>query len=130
MKESVYYQARVVKAVERMEEEKENALQGSRDDFATAMDKYVRAKEVYKAKLKQIEEIESTSAHMKADMDLRKARWRQFRDYISDYSGQKFDETRESFFWPTTTLLMSAFLSYTFALNFIISQHQGIERNN
>ncbi|KAL3906961.1 MAG: hypothetical protein SGILL_009066, partial [Bacillariaceae sp.] len=40
-----HYQARVVRAAERIEEEKAKALNGSRDDYATALDKYVRAKQ-------------------------------------------------------------------------------------
>ncbi|KAG7347822.1 RecF/RecN/SMC N terminal domain containing protein [Nitzschia inconspicua] len=88
-----YYKARVERAEDRIQEEKERRLNSSRDDYATALDKYVRAKEIFAAKREQIKEIHTSSSSMRSDMDVRKARWRQFRDFISDYSGIKFDET-------------------------------------
>ena len=112
------YSYKIERAEELIEEEKQKALRGSRDDYASAMEKYVRAKEAFKAKIDQIDEIEKTATQMKEDMQLRKSRWRQFRDYISDYSGDKFDETREFFagssvahvFFSSLTLLSPSIL--------------------
>lgn len=98
LKDPDFYHSLVARAEQKIEDEKEKKLNGTRDDYATAMDKYVRAKEVYRAKIQQIQEIEITSSNMKEDMKVRKDRWRQFRDFISDYSGTKFDETREYIF--------------------------------
>jgi hypothetical protein len=92
-----YYKTRVERAEERIEEEKVRRLNSSKDDYASALDKYVRAKEIYYAKRNQIKEIQTSSMSMKEDMALRKARWRQFRDFISEYSGIKFDQTRTYF---------------------------------
>lgn len=94
MESSEYYEIRVNRAEEMIRQERKRTLNSSRDDLKTAIDKYVRAKEVFAAKMKQINEIEAASSRMKQDMALRQSRWRQFRDFISTYSGIKFDETR------------------------------------
>jgi hypothetical protein len=94
MKPPDYYKTRMQRAEERIDQEKKRRLNSTRDDYATAVNKYYRAKEVYVGRVKTIKEIHESSKRMKDDMVLRKTRWRQFRDFISDYSGIKFDETR------------------------------------
>lgn len=95
MHEPDYYRIRVDRAVERIEEERKRRLKGTRDDYATALDKCVRAKEIYSAKKAQLKEIRTSSRDMMEDMALRKNRWRQFRDFMSVYSGIKFDNIRK-----------------------------------
>jgi hypothetical protein len=87
-----YYKIRLERAEEKIEKEKKRRLT-NRDDEATAYNKYVRAKEIYKGKRDQIIEIESTSMQMKEDLEVRKNRWEEFRNYICDFAGTKFDET-------------------------------------
>ncbi len=89
-----HYRIRVERAEEKIEEEKARRLNSRNDDLATAMEKYIRAKEVYVGKRNKIKEIHSAVTSMKEDMKLRQARWLQFREFISEYSGMKFDETR------------------------------------
>jgi hypothetical protein len=103
MKPPEYYKTRVERAEERIEQEKKRRLNSTRDDYATAVNKYYRAKEVYVGRVKTIKEIHESSKRMKHDMVLRKTRWRQFRDFISDYSGLKFDETRTCTFMADVT---------------------------
>jgi len=87
-----HYKARVERAEAKIALEKERR-RVTRDDLATAYDKYVRAKEILQAKESQIQEIEEKSEAMKGDLKLRKRRWMEFRAAMSVISNLKFDET-------------------------------------
>lgn len=89
-----YYDLRILRATDHIEREKERRL-SNKDDEATAYERYIRAKETLQNKRNQIAEIEEQSAHLKDDMEKRRKRWEAFREFISDYAGLKFDETRE-----------------------------------
>jgi hypothetical protein len=96
LKDPEYYLTRIERAAQKIETEKQRRLANTMDDYATAMDKYVRAKEVYQAKENQLREINETCSRLRTDVKLRMDRWELFRDYISGYSGDRFDETRTS----------------------------------
>ena len=101
LKETDYYLGKIEQANTRIEREKERRLENS-DDEDAAYDKYVRAKEIYLAKKDQISEIDSVSKQLDADMANRRTRWGHYRDYISGFSGNKFDEIRKFVLMVTT----------------------------
>ena len=87
-----YYQIRVARAEEKIEKEIDRRLT-NRDDEATAYNKYVRAKEIYRGKRDQINEIESSADQLRKDIMLRKERWEEFKNHICDKAGIAFDGT-------------------------------------
>jgi chromosome segregation ATPase len=95
-----HYDIRIQRATEHIQREKERRL-SSKDDEASAYERYIRAKETYQHKQNQIAEIDEQCEHLNDDMVMRRRRWEAFREFISDYAGLKFDETREltSFFF-------------------------------
>jgi chromosome segregation ATPase len=93
IKDADFYRARILRANEHIEREKERRL-SNKDDEAAAYERYIRARETYQNKKNQIEEIEAQASHLRDDMAVRKKRWLDFREFISDYAGLKFDETR------------------------------------
>ena len=95
MKDQKHYEDKIAHVQERIELEKLRRLENS-DDEPTAYDKYTRAWNTYKAKKEQIQEIDSTSKRMNDDLENRRKRWTQYRDFISYSSSMKFNETRKS----------------------------------
>jgi hypothetical protein len=98
LEEHEYYRIRLERASEKIEKERGRRLT-NRDDEETAFNKYVRAKEIYRGKVEQIKEIETTSLQMKEDLRLRKRRWEEFKNHICEFAATKFDETRKSKSW-------------------------------
>mmetsp|Transcript_29485 Transcript_29485/g.33811 ORF Transcript_29485/g.33811 Transcript_29485/m.33811 type:complete len:1212 (-) Transcript_29485:207-3842(-) len=92
LKQTDYYLSKVQQATIKIDREKGRRLENA-DDEDAAYEKYVRAKEIFQAKKDQIKEIESSSKQMEDDMSIRRRRWSDFRNYISHFSGIKFDET-------------------------------------
>jgi chromosome segregation ATPase len=101
LKETDYYLGKIQQANTRIEREKERRLENS-DDEDAAYEKYVRAREIFQAKKDQINEIDSVSKQLDADMANRRTRWGHYRDFISGFSGNKFDEIRKSVLIVTT----------------------------
>ena len=94
LKDEAFYEGKVKAYEKQIEEEKERRLE-NKDDEATAFAKYSRANEIYQGKKAQIEEIVSTSNQMKADTELRRDRWEEYRAYMSLVSTNKFDDVRK-----------------------------------
>ena len=94
LENQAYYEDRINRTDQRIEEEKDRRLENE-DDEATAYAKYSRALTIYQAKKDQMKEIESTSAHMTEDTAIRKKRWMAYRDYISQFSTSRFDQVRK-----------------------------------
>jgi len=92
LKAQDYYEDKIKHIDERIKQDKLRRLENS-DDEPTAYAKYQRAFKTLKAKTDQIEEIELTSKTMNDDMDIRRTRWADYRDYICQFSSVKFNET-------------------------------------
>ena len=90
-KDPEYYEARIQRAVKKIEQEKKRR-NATKDDPAIAYQKYVRAKNIWASKQEQIEEIDTLSTSLKEDMAERKKRWRQFRGHIAKKTDMRFDE--------------------------------------
>lgn len=93
LKDADYYFTKIKRGEAKIEREKARRLEDGADDEVAAFEKYVRAQEIYKSKNDQLEEIQSSSKKLEEDMDTRRNRWSHFRNFISMFSGSKFDET-------------------------------------
>eukprot|EP00980_Cylindrotheca_fusiformis_P021406 scaffold8259_cov143-Cylindrotheca_fusiformis.AAC.24 len=90
VKDPKHYQTRLERMKKRIQQERErrNALN---EDPHEVYEKYSRAKKQLSSKMEQINEIDSTSCNLSADLKKRKQRWRQFRQYISLIANHKFN---------------------------------------
>lgn len=86
-----YYTARIQRADEKIEKEKKRNI-SNREDEATAYDKYVRAKNMLKSKEMKLQETKTLVAKLEKDLEIRRARWQQFRAFMSTQSSVRFDE--------------------------------------
>eukprot|EP00536_Pseudo-nitzschia_multiseries_P000717 jgi/Psemu1/249877/estExt_Genewise1Plus.C_90057 len=91
LKDGEYYQARIEQVENLIEKEKKRRLENG-DDEATAYAKYARSRQLYKGKKDQLDEIDAATKKLKSDIELRRERWGQFRDYICETTDIKFDE--------------------------------------
>jgi peptidoglycan hydrolase CwlO-like protein len=91
VKDPKHYQTRLERLKKKIQNERErrNALHEDRHEV---YEKLTRAKEQLSSKMKQIAEIDETSANLNADLKKRKQRWRQFRQHIALITDIKFNE--------------------------------------
>ncbi len=134
IKDADHYEARINRANEHIEREKERRL-ANKDDEASAYERYIRAKETYQNKKTQIAEIDEQLTHLRDDMNIRRKRWLDFREFISDYAGLKFDETRKLtslfFCWKMLHVVLTYHSPLPLNVPCVLcSQYQGIQRNN
>ena len=94
LEDQTYYEEKIIRINQRIELEKKRRLENS-DDEPTAYSKYTRAYQTFRSKKDQIEEMKSMSESMENDLELRKKRWKAFREFITEFSTVKFDETRK-----------------------------------
>mmetsp|Transcript_18798 Transcript_18798/g.52504 ORF Transcript_18798/g.52504 Transcript_18798/m.52504 type:complete len:1214 (+) Transcript_18798:218-3859(+) len=91
LKNCEYYKTRIEQTETKIEREKQRRLENG-DDEATSFAKYMRAKEVFCGKEKQLNIINKEAKKLDGDIELRQKRWEQYRDYITDFTDVKFDE--------------------------------------
>eukprot|EP00535_Pseudo-nitzschia_heimii_P003888 CAMPEP_0197177072 /NCGR_PEP_ID=MMETSP1423-20130617/2806_1 /TAXON_ID=476441 /ORGANISM="Pseudo-nitzschia heimii, Strain UNC1101" /LENGTH=1222 /DNA_ID=CAMNT_0042626559 /DNA_START=130 /DNA_END=3798 /DNA_ORIENTATION=+ len=92
LKDCQQYEDKIQHLIQQIKKEKKRRLENT-DDEPTAYDKYIRALQKFQGKKDAIDEIEATQSKIQEDLQLRRERWVHFRDYISDYTSTRFNET-------------------------------------